>query len=122
MNKVYLVMEYYRNSEYYEEFQDKDTPIQAFGSKEDAEEFIKAMPIPIKEIDYSGGIVHECDEKLEKTEDNCWKRKGDEMNRAVLWEVTGAIRAFALRNKYGTDQYYAYYILEVPFGKEKEDE
>lgn len=122
MNKVYLVMEYHWNGESWEDFEDKDTPIRAFGSKEEAEEFIKSMPVPVKELLYDeqkGSF--ECEE-LEKKEHGGWKRSGDEENHEVLWGVEGAIRAFVLRNNYGCDQCYAYYILEVPFGKEKEDE
>lgn len=120
MNKVYLVMEYSYNGEHYEDFEDQDTPIRAFESKEEAEEFIKLMPIPVKELRYDEQRRSlECEE-LVKKDNNRWKRKGDTYYE-VLWDVEGAIRAFVLRNKYGDDQCYAYYILEVPFGKEEKD-
>lgn len=104
MNKVYLVMEYYWNGEHYEDFEEKATPVKAFELKEEAEKFINAMPVPVKELQYDAQ-----EEPLECEE-------------TVLWDVDSAIRAFALRNKYGEDRCYAYYILEVPFGKEEEDE
>ena len=121
MNSIYLVMEYYYKGEHYEDFEDQDTPIRAFGSKEEAEEFIKAMPVPVKELRYDAQKRSLKCEELEKKDNNRWKRKGDETNYEVIWDVEGAIRAFAVRNRYGDDQCYAYYISEVPFGKEKED-
>ena len=120
MNKVYLAMEYYWNGEDHEDFEEKDTPIRAFKSKEETEEFIKSMPIPVKEMNYGSGQYGKCEE-LEKKESGYWKRAGDEENRIVLCEIEDALRAFALRNMY-TDQAYAYYISEIPFGKEEEDE
>ena len=122
MNKVYLVMEYRWNGEFWEDFEDKDTPIRAFKSREEAENFIKTMSVPLKKLLYDeekGSF--ECEE-LEKNKIGGWKRPGDEENHEVLWEVEGDIRAFVLRNKYGCDQCYAYYISEVPFGKENKDE
>jgi len=121
MNSVYLVMEYFWNGGHWEDFEEKDTPIRAFKSKEEADDFIKTMPVPVKKFQYEeekGSF--ECEE-LEKKENGSWKRKGDETNYEVLWDVEGAIRAFALRHRYGDYQCYAYYILEVPFGKEKEE-
>lgn len=122
MNKVYLVMEYRWNGESWEDFEDKDTPIRAFKSREEAENFIKTMPVPLKEFIYDeqkGSF--ECEE-LEKKENGGWKRHGDEENHEVIWGVEGDIRAFTLRNKYGYDQCYVYYISEVPFGKGDKDE
>ena len=120
MNKVYLAMEYYWNGEHYEDFEEQDTPIRAFGSKEEAEEFIKSMPIPVKEMNYGSGQHCKCEE-LEKKETGYWKRAGDEENSIVLCEIEDALRAFALRNRY-TDQAYAYYISEIPFGKEEKED
>lgn len=117
MSSLYLAMEYYWNGESWEDFEEKDTPIRAFESKEEAEEFIKSMPVPVKELNYGSGQHCKCEE-LEKKENGSWKRTGDDGNREVLWEVEGTVRAFTLRTRYGDDQCYAYYILEVPFGKE----
>lgn len=120
MSKVYVVMEFYFTDMDLD--LDKDTPVRAFGTFVEAEEFIHSMPIvPIKELECELRSKVPCNgEELEKKENGCWRRPGEETEE-VLWDLEGVIRAFVFRDTYGDDHVYAYYISEIPFGKEAQD-
>lgn len=121
MNNIYLIIECYDNGESYEDYYYNETPIRAFPSKEEAENYIRTMPVPKKQRSYSySGDKDEyisCTELI-KTDDKCvWLLDG----LKCRIDPEYAIRAFALQNVYFTET-YSYYISELPFGKEKENE
>ena len=110
MEYIYLVSEYYNNGEYYEDEYEYTNNIRAFATKEEAEEFIKGMDNPIAEYPKKESYfeVFEGDELFKYC-----SAYGEQFLRYFLHKV---------RERYNGKLVYetsAYYIKEVPFGKEQ---